>query len=90
MNSFKDLFTPLDKKYCNYFYYMSVITYCFFILMILMLAWCLVFHSKKVEQSFILILYWRAGFHPEEGEQDFFIEKQSRVHPKEAGQGLVD
>ena len=49
MNSFKDLFTPLDKKYCNYFYYMSVITYCFFILMILMLAWCLVFHSKKVD-----------------------------------------
>jgi hypothetical protein len=49
MNSFKDLFTPLDKKYCNYFYYMSVITYCFFIFMIILLLWSLIFHSKKID-----------------------------------------
>ena len=49
MNSFKDLFTPLDKKYCNYFYYMSVITYCFFIFIILLFAWSLLFHSKKMD-----------------------------------------
>jgi len=49
MNSFKDLFTPLDKKYCNYFYYMSVITYCVFIFMVLFFAWCLVFKSKKID-----------------------------------------
>ena len=49
MNYFKDLFTPLDKKYCNYFYYMSVITYCFFIFMIILLLWSLMFHSKKID-----------------------------------------
>ena len=49
MNSFKDLFTPLDKKYCNYFYYISVITYCAFIFMVLFFAWCLVFHNKKMD-----------------------------------------
>lgn len=49
MNSFKDLFTPLDKKYCNYFYYMSVITYCLFIFMVLLIAWTLVFHAKKID-----------------------------------------
>jgi len=49
MYSFNDLFTPLDKKYCNYFYYLSVITYCFFIFMILTLVWSLLFHSKKLD-----------------------------------------
>jgi hypothetical protein len=49
MTSFKDLFTPLDKKYCNYFYYLSVITYCVFISLILMLVWGLIFHSKKLD-----------------------------------------
>ena len=49
MTSFKDLFTPLDKKYCNYFYYLSVITYCVFIFMLLTLVFGLVFHSKKFD-----------------------------------------
>ena len=49
MDSFKDLFTPLDKSYCNYFYYMSVITYCVFIFMVLLLVWGLVFNSKKID-----------------------------------------
>ena len=49
MNSFKDLFTPLDKKYCNYFYYLSVITYCFFIFLVLFFLWSLVFHYKKMD-----------------------------------------
>ena len=49
MTSFKDLFTPLDKKYCNYFYYLSVIAYCFFIFMVLSLVWGLIFHSKKFD-----------------------------------------
>lgn len=49
MNSFKDLFTPLDKKYCNYFYYMSVLSYCFFIFMVVLLIWSLVFHFKKID-----------------------------------------
>ena len=49
MNSFKDLFTPLDKKYCNYFYYLSVITYCFFIFLVLFFVWSLVFHYKKMD-----------------------------------------
>jgi hypothetical protein len=49
MYSFKDLFTPLDKKYCNYFYYLSVITYCVFILLIIMLAWGVIFHFKKLD-----------------------------------------
>jgi hypothetical protein len=47
MTSLKDLFTPLDKKYCNYFYYLSVICYCIFIFMILTLVGGLIFHSKK-------------------------------------------
>jgi len=49
MNFLKDLFTPLDKKYCNYFYYISVITYCFFIFMVLLFAWSLVFNYKKMD-----------------------------------------
>ena len=49
MPSFKDLFTPLDKKYCNYFYYLSVFSYCFFIFLILTLVWGLIFHSKKID-----------------------------------------
>jgi hypothetical protein len=49
MPSFKDLFTPLDKKYCNYFYYLSVISYCFFIFMVLSLIWGLIFHNKKFD-----------------------------------------
>jgi hypothetical protein len=49
MPSFKDLFTPLDKKYCNYFYYLSVITYFVFIFMVLSLIYGLVFHSKKID-----------------------------------------
>jgi hypothetical protein len=49
MVSLNDLFTPLDKKYCDYFYYLSVITYCFFIFMILSLVWGLIFHSKKFD-----------------------------------------
>jgi len=48
MTSLKDLFTPLDKKYCNYFYYLSVISYCIFIFMILTLVGSLVFHYKKI------------------------------------------
>jgi len=49
MNSFKDLFTPLDKKYCNYFYYISVITYCLFILVLLLFIWSLIFNYKKLD-----------------------------------------
>jgi len=49
MNSFNDLFTPLDRKYCNYFYYLSVISYIVFIIMILLLVWCLVFKPKKID-----------------------------------------
>jgi hypothetical protein len=56
MNSLKDLFTPLDKKYCNYFYYISVITYCLFILLLLLFIWSLVFNYKKLD-SYICINY---------------------------------
>ncbi len=49
MNSFKDLFTPLDKKYCNYFYYISIITYCLFVFLVLLLVWSLIFHYKKLD-----------------------------------------
>ena len=49
MNLFKDLFTPLDKKYCNYFYYLSVFSYCLFIFLILALVWKLIFHYKKID-----------------------------------------
>jgi len=56
MNSLKDLFTPLDKKYCNYFYYISVITYCLFILLLLLFIWSLVFHYKKLD-SYLCINY---------------------------------
>jgi hypothetical protein len=28
-----NLFTPLDKKYCNYFYYMSVISFVIFFIL---------------------------------------------------------
>lgn len=52
MNSFKDLFIPLDKKYCIYFYYISVISFCFFILIFLSTLWCLVFKTKKVDLFF--------------------------------------
>jgi len=54
MNSFKDLFTPLDKKYCNYFYYLSVITYFISISIVLLLVYSLFFHSKKID--FIMCL----------------------------------
>lgn len=49
MPSFKDLFTPLDKKYCNYFYYLSVIAYFIFIFMVLSLIWGLIFNYKKYD-----------------------------------------
>ena len=54
MNSFKDLFTPLDKKYCDYFYYISIITYCFFIVILLTTLWCLAFETKKINYIFCM------------------------------------
>ena len=48
MNSLKDLFTPLDKKYCDYFYYVSVISYFMFIFILLTFMYSLVFNSKKL------------------------------------------
>lgn len=54
MNSFKDLFTPLDKKYCIYFYYISVISFCFFILILLTTLWCLAFETKKINLIFCM------------------------------------
>ena len=47
MNSLKKIFTPLDKKYCNYFYYISVISFCLFIFISKLTAWNLVFNLKK-------------------------------------------
>jgi uncharacterized membrane protein YvlD (DUF360 family) len=54
MYSFKDLFTPLDKKYCNYFYYLSVITYFVFIFIVLAFVLMLVFHFKKLDLNISL------------------------------------
>lgn len=54
MNSFKDLFTPLDKKYCNYFYYISILSYCFFIVILLTTLWCLAFETKKINFMFCM------------------------------------
>jgi hypothetical protein len=54
MNSLKDLFTPLDKKYCVYFYYISVISFCFFIFIFLTATWCLVFETKKINLIFCM------------------------------------
>jgi len=48
MYSFNDLFTPLDKKYCNYFYYLSVISYFVFIFLVLSFLLMVVFHFKKL------------------------------------------
>jgi hypothetical protein len=49
MNYFKELFTPLvDKKYCNYFYYLSVISYFIFIFIVLSFVLMVLFHSKKL------------------------------------------
>ena len=57
MNSFKELFTPLvDKKYCNYFYYLSVISYFIFIFLVLSFVLVVLFHSK------ILNLYIISNF----------------------------
>jgi hypothetical protein len=49
MNSFNDLFTPLDKKYCNYFYYLSVISYFVLIFLVLSFVLMAVFHFKKLD-----------------------------------------
>ena len=54
MNSFKDLFTPLDKKYCIYFYYISIISFSFFVLILLSTTWCLVFQTKKINFMFCM------------------------------------
>ena len=54
MNSFKDLFTPLDKKYCNYFYYLSVISYFVVIFLVLSFVLMVVFHFKKVDLNISL------------------------------------
>lgn len=54
MNSLKDLFTPLDKKYCIYFYYISVISFSFFILIFLTTTWCLAFETKKINLFFCM------------------------------------
>lgn len=54
MNPFKELFTPLDKKYCIYFYYLSVISYFLFIFIIIGLVFKIFFHSKKTD-SYIFI-----------------------------------
>jgi len=57
MNYFKELFTPLvDKKYCNYFYYLSVISYFIFIFVVLSFVLLALFHSK------ILNLYIISNF----------------------------
>jgi len=48
MYSFNDLFTPLDKKYCNYFYYLSVICYFVLIFSVLSFVLMVVFHYSKL------------------------------------------
>ena len=48
MYSFNDLFTPLDKKYCYYFYYLSIISYFIFIFLVLSLMLMVVFHYSKL------------------------------------------
>lgn len=54
MNYLKDLFIPLDKKYCIYFYYISVISFGFFILILLTTIWCLAFETKKINLIFCM------------------------------------
>jgi hypothetical protein len=49
-----NLFTPLDKKYCNYFYYLSVISYFVFIFIVLSFVLMLVFHFKKLDLNISL------------------------------------
>lgn len=41
------LFGPLDRKYCNYFYYISVVSYVFFIVTILAFLYMLLFSKTK-------------------------------------------
>ena len=54
MDFLKQLFTPLDKKYCIYFYYISVLSFCFFILILLTTTWCLAFETKKINFIFCM------------------------------------
>ena len=54
MNSLENLFTPLDKKYCIYFYYISIISFSFFVLIILSTTWCLAFQTKKINFIFCM------------------------------------
>ncbi len=39
--SFSDLFAPLDKKYCSYFYYLSVFAYILMVISVISLLFLL-------------------------------------------------
>jgi hypothetical protein len=56
MYSFNDLFSPLDKKYCYYFYYLSVISYFIFVFATLSFVWSLMFHYNKLNLHITLNL----------------------------------
>lgn len=44
---FTKQFTPLNRKYCDYFYYLSVINFIFLVYIILAGLYTLVFDKKK-------------------------------------------
>lgn len=53
MSEFIDyLFGPLDKKYCAYFYYLSVIGYILMLLVLLTLI-LLIFNDKKIDLKMV-------------------------------------
>lgn len=43
----KGLFSPLDKKYCMYFYYLSFISFCFMLFSIISLILLLTEYQKN-------------------------------------------
>lgn len=52
MNVMEDLFSPLSKKYCVWFYYLAVISYIFFIVGILGAVIYGVKHNKSLGYYF--------------------------------------
>lgn len=54
--SFSNLFTPLSKEYCMYYYYLSILTYIFFVFAVFATIYVMITLYSKKELTFHYVL----------------------------------
>ena len=57
----KTLFGPIDRKYCDWFYYLSVVSF-FFMLLTLVSGSAMVFQNK-MKMKYVFAVLWSAAMY---------------------------